>query len=332
MSLALTAPSSLKATLARAPVFMAGVARLALCLGFCVGLCLLGGACEGEQRARDASVAPSLQTGEISVRFDVTAQTPPVVSVLAFHAVVSGVAQRDVLGVVDPLAAAAPDHDCELRDLDLAASALAAHGGSIELQELTGIGLAMGDANATSATLIRPFPRLFPDVATVVGGVVAEAGPMPLAALPERVGLLTPASELPIEELAVPAAPRIVSVNGGALVPGAKLQAREGLVLVVGGGAGSIVELRPFGATAALSCAVPASAAGESTLVVPGPLLTRLLADINSTPNPMRNPNGGAVSASLDVLVRARVPVAPFAVSNHLSVEVRASTVVELHP
>ena len=62
--------------------------------------------------------------------------------------------------------------------------------------------------------ILRPFPRLFPDVATVVGGVVAEAGPLPLGGLPDRIGLLTPASELPLEELAVPAAPHITSVNG----------------------------------------------------------------------------------------------------------------------
>ena len=30
----------------------------------------------------------------------------------------------------------------------------------------------------------------------------AESGPLPIAALPDRVGLLTPASELPLEELA----------------------------------------------------------------------------------------------------------------------------------
>src|SRR5882724_9233180 len=244
MSVALTTPTTVRATGARAAALAA--------------LCVLGfGACEGEQRARDASVAPSLQTGEVSVRFDVAPQKAPMVSVLAFHAVVSGVAQRDVLGVVDPLAALAPERDCELRDLDLSASALAAQSGSIELQELSGIGLALGEANATAATIIRPFPRVFPDVATVVGGVVAEAGPMPLAALPDHVGLLTPASELPIEELAVPAAARISSVNGAALAAGAKLDTRDGLTLTVTGGAPAIVELRPFGATAAISCAVP---------------------------------------------------------------------------
>jgi hypothetical protein len=313
-------------TLART---LAGAAVAATLLG-------AGAGCEGEQRARDASVAPSLQTGEVSVRFDVSpagAAKAPMTSILAFRALVSGVAPGDVLGVVDPLAASAPEHDCELRDLDLTASALAAQGGSIELQELSGIGLALGDAVSTASTVVRPFPRVFPDVATVVGGVVAESGPLPLGSLPERVGLLTPASELPIAELAVPAAPRILSVNGAPLAPGAKLETRDGLGLVVtvAGGAGTIVELRPFGATAAISCAVPGStsAGGDSILVIPAALVSRLLVAVNPTPAP---PGGSAVAASLDVLSRARVQVAPFTVSNHLSIEVRASTAVELRP
>jgi hypothetical protein len=312
-----------------------GQAQLRLLAGAVLAAAsLFTAGCEGEQRARDASVTPGVQTGEVSIRFDVSPQgagKAPMTSILAFQAMVSGVALRDVLGVVDPLAASAPERDCELRDLDLSASALAARGGSIELQELSGIGLALGDADSTASTIVRPFPRLFPDVATVVGGVVAESGPLPLATLPERVGLLVPASELPIAELAVPAAPRIVSINGAALASGAKLEAHDGLglVIVVAGGAGTIIELRPFGATAAISCAVPAGAGGESTLVVPSALLGRLLVAVNPTQSPG---TASAVPASLDVLSRARVQVAPSAVPNHLSIEVRASTAVELRP
>jgi hypothetical protein len=321
---------------ARKPGLTVRVASARAGSGALAMLCLVAlGACEGEQRARDASVAPSLQTGEVSVRFDVSPQGPPTASVLAFHAVVSGVMPHDVLGIVDPLAAAAPERDCELRDLDLSAGAPADQSGSIELQELGGIGLALGEANTTAATIIRPFPRLFPDVATVVGGVVAEAGPTPLGALPERVGLLTPASELPIEELAVPAAPRIISINGAALAAGAKLETRDGLMLSVSGGARTIVELRPYGATAAISCAVPESATGESTLAISPALMGRLLLAANPSPAAGAPAPGGAlvaVPASLDVMGRARVQVAPFAASNHLSVEVRASTAVELHP
>jgi hypothetical protein len=316
-------------------------------VGACVGLCCLFPAgCDSEQRARDASAPPSLQTSEVSVRFDVAPQKAPVMSVLAFHATVAGVLQRDVLGIVDPLAAAAPERDCELRDLDLSANALVAQGGSIELQELGGIGLMLGAPDltglpgsamqtlptgglATAGTIVRPFPRLFPDVATVVGGVVAEAGPLQLGGLPDRIGLLTPASELPLEELAVPAAPRITSVNGAPLVPGAKVDGHEGLTIgVAGGDAGTIVELRPFGATVAISCAVPQSSAGESTLTVPRALMARL----TGAANPSASAPVKALPASLDALSRARVRVAPFAATNHLSIEVRASTAVELAP
>jgi hypothetical protein len=322
----------------------------------CTGLATLAlasmlAACDGVQRARDASAPPSLQTSEISIRFDVSPQKAPVVSVLAFHATVAGVLQRDVLGIVDPLAAAAPDHDCELRDLDLSASTLVAQGGSIELQELGGIGLQLGAPDfvpslapalpapgslPTGATapstmtgmILRPFPRLFPDVATVVGGVVAEAGPLQLGALPARIGLLTSASELPLEELAVPAAPHITSVNGMALAAGAKVDGYDGLTIGVSGDAGTIVELRPFGATVAISCAVPPSAAGESTLTVPRALVARL----TGAASPSATTSAKVLPASLDALSRARVRVAPFAATNHLSIEVRASTAVELTP
>jgi hypothetical protein len=293
---------------------------------FGVGLLVAAGGCLGEQRARDASAPPSLQTAEISVRFDVSPQKAPVMSVLAFQATVSGIAQRDVLGVVDPLAAAAPERDCELRDLDLSASALVARGGSIELQELGGIGITLGASDPAPGVIVRPFPRLFPDVATVVGGIVAEAGPLALGALPERVGLLTPASELPLEELAVPAAPRIATVNGAPLAAGAKLDARDGLTITVApGGAGTVVELRPFGATVAIACAMPDTATAESTLVVPRALIARLSGGTGG-------PAGAAIPVSLDVLSRARVRVAPLATSSRLSIEVRASTAVEIRP
>jgi hypothetical protein len=321
------------------------LATLASVVGVCASMVA---GCDGVQRARDASAPPSLQTSEISIRFDVSPQKAPVVSVLAFHATVAGVLQRDVLGIVDPLAAAAPDRDCELRDLDLSASTLGAQGGTIELQELGGIGLQLGASDvapalpapgalatgptgpsATAGMILRPFPRLFPDVATVVGGVVAEAGPLQLGGLPDRIGLLTSASELPLEELAVPAAPHITSVNGTPLAAGAKVDGHDGLTIGVSGDAGAIVELRPFGATVAISCAVPPStAAGESTLTVPRALVARL----TSAANPSATALGKVLPASLDALSRARVRVAPFAATNQLSIEVRASTAVELTP
>jgi len=126
----------------------------------------------------------------------------------------------------------------------------------------------------------------------------------------------------------VPAAPRITTVNGTALIAGARVDARDGLTIGVAGDAGTIVELRPFGATVAISCAVPASSAGESTLTVPHALVARL----SGAANPWAAAPGKALPASLDALSRARVRVAPFAATNHLSIEVRASTAVELAP
>ena len=84
-----------------------------------------------------------------------------------------------------------------MHDVDLTASALRTTGGSIDLEELGGVGVGLGASNAPADTVIRPFPRVYPDVGGIVGGVVAEAGPQPLAALPEHVSLYSPATELP---------------------------------------------------------------------------------------------------------------------------------------
>jgi hypothetical protein len=309
-----------------------------LTLPLLCGALLAASGCEGEQHPRDASAPPSTQTAEVSVRFDVSSQKAPTVSVLAFQAAASGISQRDVLGIVDPLAAAAPERDCELRDVDLSASALVARGGSIELQELGGIGIALGSADAPltpSGTMLRPFPRLYPDVATVVGGVVAEVGPVPVGgALPDRIGLFTADSELAVEELAVPTAPRILAVNGTPLTPGAKIDAREELSVSISGGPGTIVELRPFGATVAVACVVAQGAAPESTLVISRALLMHLAGGTGGalTAGLAAAAPAAPIQASFDVLGRARVRVVPSATSSRLSVEVRSSTAVELRP
>jgi hypothetical protein len=288
--------------------------------------------CGGDQRPRDASTPPAVQAAEVSVRIDVSAQRAPTVSVLAFQAAAAGVSQRDVLGIVDPLAAAPPERDCELRDVDLSTSALVAHGGSIELQELGGIGIALAAPGASlspASTVVHPFPRLYPDVATIVGGVVAEAGPLALGAPPERIGLLTSDSELVVEELAVPSPPRILAVNGLPLAVGARVEAADGLSVSVAGGPGTILEVRPFGATVAVACAVAPGAAQESTLVVPRALLVHLWGDTSAGAAAAA---GAPLAASLDVVRRAYVRLAQVAPPSRLSVEVRAATAVELRP
>jgi hypothetical protein len=285
-------------------------------------------ACDGGPRLPDAATQPSAQSAEVSVRFDLGPRRPVSVSVLAFRATVTGVDRPDVLGIVDPLAAEAPAEGCVARDLDLATSALVVHGGSIELQELGGIGVGL----PSGEMLLRPFPRLYPDMATVVGGVVAEAGPQSLAALPERVSLYTADSELPVSELAVPTEPRVTMVNGAAAAAGMKVDAQQGqgpaLTLTVAGAGGGVVELRPFGATAAVVCAVPATATPEATITVPHALLARVFGA--QPPGSAAAP--GAVAASLEVARRARLRQSLPAPSARISVEVRSAITVELRP
>ena len=67
-----------------------------------------------------------------------------------------------------------------LRDADEATSALVARGKSIDLEEFSGVGVGLGPGEP----LMRLDTRVFPDVAGVVGGVVAEAAPQPLDSSP----------------------------------------------------------------------------------------------------------------------------------------------------
>jgi hypothetical protein len=288
-------------------------------------------ACDGGPRVPDASVVPSALTAEVSVRFDVSPQRPANVSVLAFRAAITGIDRADVLGIVDPLAASEPERDCALRDVDVSANALSARGGSIELQEMSGIGIGLGGGTL----LLRPFPRLYPEVATVVGGVVAEAGPLALGALPEKLTLLTAASELPIEELTVPSAPRVLSVNGTPVAngnrPDVAMDTIHGLTITVAGGPGTTVEIRPFGATVAVSCSLGQAPLPEATLTIPRALIAHLFAGHAARAGLA----GGApvtVPASLDAVRRSRIRNSFVGIPTRFSVEVRSSMTVELRP
>jgi len=318
-----------------------------------VGMALALCACGESPRAVDAQTAPSAESAEVSIRFDVSAGKAASVQVLAFHATTSatlpGAAEPadwhpDVLGVVDPLAATAPELGCAVRDIDLAATTFMLRGGSIELRELSGI--SVGIAGLPGAeTLVRPFPRLYPDVATVVGGVVADTGPQPLAALPEHVTLFTAESELPATDLAVPAAPRLVAINGVALeqstaaTPAAAgsggvvattpatlhADAQNGLALTLVGSAGGRVEVRPFGATMAVACAIPANAPAEAVVTIPRAFLLPLARAMGSTA-------GAPFAASLEVARRTHAHQPLGGTDTRVSVEVRTATTVELRP
>ena len=244
---------------------------------------------------------------------------------LGFRAAAAG-PETDVLGLVDPLAAAAPDQGCVLRDVDLANRALLMRGSSVDLEELGGVGVGLGAAGAP-LTVIRTFPRVYPDVAGVVGGVVGEAAPQPVAGLPEHVSLFSADSELAVAELAVPALPKLLAVNGSAPAAGLRVDTSGGLTLSLGAAGGSLVELRPFGATVVVSCAVPTNASTEALVTVPRALLAHLRA---------RDANGAIGNASMPVSVelarrvRAREPLVTSGA--RVSVEVRSTLAVELRP
>src|SRR4051794_36718693 len=102
--------------------------RLAAALKLAAALAL--GACGAPPRAVDAQAAAATESAEISIRFDVSGGKPTSAQVLAFRATTTLGGNGgpewhpDVLGIVDPLAAAAPDQGCALRDIDLAATTL----------------------------------------------------------------------------------------------------------------------------------------------------------------------------------------------------------------
>jgi hypothetical protein len=317
-------------------------------------------ACGDAPRAASASAAPSAQSAEVSIRFDVSAGRPATVQVLAFRATTTSSQPgtgtpsdwgTDVLGLVDPLAATSPEQGCALRDIDLATTTLMIRGGSIELQELSGIGVGLGGGEgvAGAEALLRPFPRLYPDVATVVGGVVAETGPQPLGALPEHVTLFTAESELPVANVAVPAAARIVALDGVALagvapsggalsneaaaasagaatiLVGGTVDGHDGLAITVANGAGGRIEVRPFGATIAAACAIPANAPAEAVVTIPRGFITQLARSTGGAA-------GAPFAASLEVARRTTLRSTSNAAGARVSVEVRSATTVELRP
>ncbi|HSY38598.1 MAG TPA: hypothetical protein VLA79_03690, partial [Polyangia bacterium] len=96
-----------------------------------------------------------------------------------------------------------------------------------------------------------------------------------------------------------------------------------GLSLALSGAAGALVELRPFGATVAVICAVPANASTEAVVNVPRALLVHLRRSRAST-------WGVPVSIEVARRVRARDPLAPSGA--RVSVETRSAVAAELRP
>jgi hypothetical protein len=296
---------------------------LVVCLApFVCATSMTASGCDGGGHAQDAQTQPAAYSSELSVRFEVSPDRAATVSVLGFRAAAAG-PEVDVLGLVDPLAAAAPDQGCILRDVDLANRALATRGSSVDLEELSGVGVGLGAAGSP-LTVVRTFPRVYPDVAGVVAGVVGEAAPQPVSALPEHVSLLSADSELPVGEVAVPALPKLLAINGSPPAAGQRVDISNGLTLSLGAAGGSLIELRPYGATVVVSCGVPANASTESFVTVPRPLLAHLRGiDASAT-------NGVPVSVEIARRVHAREPLVTSGA--RVSVEVRSTLAVELRP
>ncbi len=316
-------------------------------------------ACDGAIPSVDASTPVSARTSAVSLRIDVSPQSPASLpdslpaslSVLAFRAVFSGMAAAEILGMVDPLAADAPLHDCQVRDVDQAAAALVARGDAIELEELAGIGVSVAGDNAVE---IRPSPRLYPDLAATIGGVVGEAGPLGLSSVPQEVrvrgGMTVVPSPNPSRDssrnlsgdlagdlsgdgldlavVGVPATGWIKTVNGsvprdGMLIP---ISADLNLNLTPTEVTETSIELRPFGATVALTCVVPSNsvpASGQIPFTVSRQALDALVSAARATP-------GAPIAAALDLVRRSgkQMPLS----ATRVSLEVRTSTFVELRP
>jgi hypothetical protein len=306
-----------------------GKARVAAALkAVAVAGALLGTGfgCDGTPRALDASAVPSSRMSTLSLRIDVSPQAQPTLTVLGFRAAFSGVSASDVLTLVDPLADTGPGRDCQLRDIDGAAATLSEGGNGIELEEFGGVGIAIGETTPS----IRLSPRLFPDVAPAIGGVVSEAGPLALGAWPDHFRVTGDAGldgTSLVTSIPVPGAGQVTSINGAAPAANGAI-AIEGdlnLNLVAGGAGDSAVELRPFGSTAALICRVPADASHASAIsfVVSHQLISGLIGATGAA-------QGRPVAASLD-LVR-RISGSYASADSRIAVEVRASTLVELRP
>ncbi len=291
-------------------------------------MALAGMGCDSSPRARDAAAAPLEQhISEIAVRIDAPAGGAPSLSALAFRATAVGLPVDQVLAVVDPLATPMPEARCELRDAAFGPRALRAAGGTVELEDFGNLALSLTDGGAA----LHLAPRIYPDYASVVAGVVGEMGPVDLLAVP---GIVTVAavsaqglgqaqgqglgqglvSRIP---LTIRDTPRFLTGAGEPLGPAAAFDANGDLSLQVTGPAGrTFVELRPFGATLAIAC--PVGPAGRVT--ISAEMVDRL------------GPVGRTVPASLDAISRESQIVTLAGQATHLSVEVRTSTVLELRP
>jgi hypothetical protein len=277
---------------------------------------LAGVGCDSNPAKRDASTTSGQRVAEVSVRLDAPSGGTPSASVLAYRAGVTGVAVDDLLSVIDPLVAAAPESGCVRRDVAVAARTIGAHGGKVELEALGALTLDLG----AGVPYLRPLSRVYPELASAVGGVVGEAGPIDLVVAPQTLGITDEATG---HRLAVgmPTLPRLLDDDGVALPSTVAFDPASDLVLGVAGPARTFVELRPFGATWALSCAVSVTGVGtgqDTHVSIPAAELAPLA--------------GLRVPVSLEAVARETHSVLLGNAPIRLTLEVRTSSVLELRP
>lgn len=275
-----------------------------------------GTACDGFARSAPDSGEPAdpaassvggQKTAELVLRLDAPSGGLPSASLVAFRARVLGIEADQVAGAVDPLMVAGPDTKCALRQVDETIRLLRDSHGAIELEALSRFQIELGPTVS-----LRPVPRVYPDLASVVTGVVAEAGPEDLRELPQSLTLKPEFGSDVVMHL--PALAEVQGQDGVVIRSGAKVSARVDLRLHVTGAKGSYVELRPFGATTWAACPVGT----DGVVTVPSDVLNRLMSSASSIP------------VSLDVVWRNRRLVQLGGEPVRLSLETRASALVEV--
>lgn len=279
---------------------------------------LLALGCDSPNHTKDASPTTTHHLSQVSVRLDLPNGGTPAVSVLAFEADASDIAPVDVLGAVDPLVAPSPESACELRDVGGAARTLRAQGGTLNLQELGGVALLADDEEP-----LRPAPRVYPPLAEVVSGVIAEAGPLGLSQAPESLTLevpnksdSSPSGNRTSVKLALPGAPGVSDSSESPLDSRTALGTKGDLVLRVSGPPRTFLEIRPFGAPSVIACASTPS----GWVVVPHDLLVRLVA------------TAGRAPVSFEAVWRDSRLVQTGTETTRVSFEARSSAVLELRP
>jgi hypothetical protein len=285
-----------------------------------VALLLSAGlACESGSHGKDASPVTSQRLSQVSVRLDLPSGGAPSVSVLAFRAEAIDMATSDVLGAVDPLVSPAPESACELRDVAGTARMVRAQGGTLNLEEFGGVALQVPQADqADKVDPLRPAPRVYPPLADVVSGVIAEAGPLDLGQLPETLTLMVPTrgDEHATVKLTLPRAPSVSDSSETPLDARATMSMKGDLVLRVSGPPRTFLEIRPFGAPSAIACAVTTG----GWVVVPHDLLAKLVA------------SAGRAPVSFEAVWRESRLVQAGSEATRVSFEARSSAVLELRP